>query len=161
MTSTEERRRFWHQLKSLTGVDQVVDLDAIKLQAKAEVAQQLTATLMGMAVGSVPAGLLASGGNGALAPAGAGARLTRAVTNQCGSIPRNVPPVTSASISMQAFSATTMPRKVIVLNPAGGPFKDIVKAAEKCTAGCIHPGTPSNPNEAGVDKLVARAAKYQ
>ena len=158
--STEERRRFWHQLKSLTGVDQVVDLDAIKLQAKAEVAQQLTATLMGMAVGSVPAGLLASGGNGALPAAGG------AVANAGSYEPVwvDTPECTACdeciNINAGIFGYNDA-KKVIVLNPAGGPFKDIVKAAEKCTAGCIHPGTPSNPNEAGVDKLVARAAKYQ
>jgi pyruvate-ferredoxin/flavodoxin oxidoreductase len=48
-----------------------------------------------------------------------------------------------------------------VADARGGPFKDIVKAAEKCTAGCIHPGTPFNPAEAGVDKLIKRAEKYQ
>jgi pyruvate-ferredoxin/flavodoxin oxidoreductase len=36
----------------------------------------------------------------------------------------------------------------------------VVKAAEKCTAGCIHPGTPWNMNEPGVEKLMARAAKF-
>jgi pyruvate-ferredoxin/flavodoxin oxidoreductase len=39
-------------------------------------------------------------------------------------------------------------------------FADIVKAAEKCTAGCIHPGTPWNMSEPGVEKLMARAAKF-
>jgi pyruvate-ferredoxin/flavodoxin oxidoreductase len=48
----------------------------------------------------------------------------------------------------------------IVINPKGGKFADIVKAAEKCTAGCIHPGTPWNMAEAGVEKLMTRAAKF-
>jgi pyruvate-ferredoxin/flavodoxin oxidoreductase len=52
-------------------------------------------------------------------------------------------------------------KKAIVINAKGGSYKDIVKAAEKCTAGCIHPGTPFNPNEAGLDKLIQRAAKFQ
>jgi pyruvate-ferredoxin/flavodoxin oxidoreductase len=52
-------------------------------------------------------------------------------------------------------------KKVTVIDPRGGPYKDIVKAAEKCTAGCIHPGTPWNPAEKDLDKLVKRAAKYQ
>jgi len=42
----------------------------------------------------------------------------------------------------------------------GAKFADIVKAAEKCTAGCLHPGTPWNMSEPGVDKLIARAAKF-
>ena len=161
VASTEERRGFWHQLKSLTGVDQVVDMDAIKLQAKAEVAQQLTATLMGMAAGSVPAGLLASGGNGALSPA------TGAPAANAGSFEPvwvDSPECTACDECINinpAIFAYNDQKKAIVINPQGGPFKDIVKAAEKCTAGCLHPGTPPNPNEAGLDKLVARAAKYQ
>jgi pyruvate-ferredoxin/flavodoxin oxidoreductase len=51
-------------------------------------------------------------------------------------------------------------KKAIVVNPQGGKYADLVKAAEKCTAGCLHPGTPWNMSEAGVDKLIARAAKY-
>ncbi|OOY50996.1 pyruvate ferredoxin oxidoreductase, partial [Solemya velum gill symbiont] len=72
--STEERRSFWRQLKSLAGVDQVVNMDEVKLTAKAEVAQQLTATLMGMAAGNLPAGLLdgATGDTGTAATAAGG-----------------------------------------------------------------------------------------
>ena len=51
-------------------------------------------------------------------------------------------------------------RQAIVVNPKGAKFADIVKVAEKCTAGCLHPGTPWNLAETGLDKLRARAAKY-
>jgi pyruvate-ferredoxin/flavodoxin oxidoreductase len=47
-----------------------------------------------------------------------------------------------------------------IKDPRGGPFKDIVRAAEKCTAGVIHPGTPWNAGEAGLEALQKRAAKY-
>ena len=52
-------------------------------------------------------------------------------------------------------------KQVVIANPQAGSYKDIVKAAEKCTAECIHPGTPFNNNEAGLDKLIKRAEKYQ
>ena len=52
-------------------------------------------------------------------------------------------------------------KQAVIVDPKGGPFKDIVKAAEKCTAECIHPGTPFNPAEKDLDKLVKRAEKYQ
>ena len=48
----------------------------------------------------------------------------------------------------------------MVINPKGSKFADIVKSAEKCTAGCIHPGTPWNMSEPGIEKLMARAAKF-
>ena len=52
-------------------------------------------------------------------------------------------------------------KRAYILDPKGGPFKDIVKAAEKCTVRIIHPGTPWNPNEKGLDKLIKRAEKFQ
>ena len=51
-------------------------------------------------------------------------------------------------------------KKATVINPQGAKYADLVKAAEKCTAGCLHPGTPWNMNEPGIEKLMARAAKY-
>jgi len=51
-------------------------------------------------------------------------------------------------------------RKAVVTNPKGASFADLVRAAEKCTAGCLHPGTPWNPAEPGLDGLQARAAKF-
>jgi pyruvate-ferredoxin/flavodoxin oxidoreductase len=52
-------------------------------------------------------------------------------------------------------------KKAIVIDAKAGAFKDVVRAAEKCTADCIHPGTPWNSNEKGLDKLIKRAEKYQ
>jgi len=49
----------------------------------------------------------------------------------------------------------------IVKDPKGGPFKDIVKAAELCPAHIIHPGTPQNPDEKNLAKLIEMAEPYQ
>ena len=46
-------------------------------------------------------------------------------------------------------------------DPKGGPFKDIVKAAELCPAHIIHPGMPQHPNEKNLDKLIKQADAYQ
>ncbi len=51
-------------------------------------------------------------------------------------------------------------KKAIIKNPQGGPYKDLVKAAERCTAGVIHPGLPKDRSEKDVEKLIARAEKY-
>jgi pyruvate-ferredoxin/flavodoxin oxidoreductase len=51
-------------------------------------------------------------------------------------------------------------RQAVVVNPKGAKFADLVKCAEKCTAGCLHPGTPWNPAEPNLEKLRKRAAKY-
>ena len=51
-------------------------------------------------------------------------------------------------------------RKATIKNPSGGPYKDLVRAAERCTARVIHPGLPKDRSEKDIEKLIARAAKY-
>ena len=41
-----------------------------------------------------------------------------------------------------------------------GTFKELVLAAEECPAKCIHPGQPLNPEEAGLEELIKRAAVF-
>jgi len=48
-----------------------------------------------------------------------------------------------------------------IKDPRAGTFKDLVTAAERCTARIIHPGTPLNPAEPGLDKWVKRAEPFQ
>jgi len=50
-------------------------------------------------------------------------------------------------------------KQATLINPAGGPFADLVKAAEKCPASIIHPGVPLNGKEKNLDKWLKRAAK--
>ncbi len=52
-------------------------------------------------------------------------------------------------------------KKAIVIDPMAGTYEDIVRAAEKCTAVIIHPGTPWNPDEPNLEKLIKRAEKFQ
>jgi ferredoxin len=47
-----------------------------------------------------------------------------------------------------------------VADPKGGPFADIVQAAEACPAGIIHPGSPQDPNEKDLDELIRRAEPF-
>ncbi|OOY39294.1 pyruvate ferredoxin oxidoreductase [Solemya velum gill symbiont] len=160
--STEERRSFWRQLKSLAGVDQVVNMDEVKLTAKAEVAQQLTATLMGMAAGNLQAGLLdgATGDTGTAATAAGGGNGATDFEPVWVETPECTTCDECIEINPNIFAYDDN-KQAVVINPTGGAFKDIVRAAEKCTAGCLHPGTPFNPDEPGLEKLVQRAAKYQ
>ena len=51
-------------------------------------------------------------------------------------------------------------KKAFITNPDGGPYSDLVKAAEKCTAEVIHPGLPRERSEKGIDKWIARGEKF-
>ena len=50
--------------------------------------------------------------------------------------------------------------KAYLKDPAGGPYKDIVRAAERCTARIIHPGVPSDRDAKDIDKWIARGQKF-
>ncbi len=158
--SSQDRLDYWHQLKSLAGIDRTVDLEQVVMQTKAEMAQKLTTSLLAMAGSGDAAGLLAegvpsNGGSGA-APAAAAADFEPVwiETPECTACDE------CTQINPKIFAYNDQ-KKAIIVDPRGGPFKDIVRAAEKCTAGVIHPGTPFNPNEKDLDKLVKRAEKYQ
>lgn len=51
-------------------------------------------------------------------------------------------------------------KQAYVHNPKGGTFAQIVKAAERCPARCIHPGMPQNKNEESLEKWIKRAEKF-
>lgn len=51
-------------------------------------------------------------------------------------------------------------KQAYVANPRAGTFAEIVKAAENCPVGIIHPGAPQNPDESGLDVWVKRAEKF-
>ena len=42
-----------------------------------------------------------------------------------------------------------------------GTYRQLVEAAEVCQVSIIHPGKPWNPNEPGLDELIARAEAFQ
>jgi len=51
-------------------------------------------------------------------------------------------------------------KQAIITDPKAGPYADLVAAAEICPAKCIHPGKPLDPNEPGLEELIARAAPF-
>ena len=51
-------------------------------------------------------------------------------------------------------------KQAILKDPKAGPYADLVAAAEICPAKCIHPGKPLDPNEPGLEELIARAEPF-
>ena len=51
-------------------------------------------------------------------------------------------------------------KKAFLADAKAGTFAEIVQAAEMCPVGIIHPGSPVNPNEPGLDELIAKAEKF-
>ena len=51
-------------------------------------------------------------------------------------------------------------KQAYIKDPKAGPYADLVAAAEICPAKCIHPGKPLDPNEPGLEELIARAEPF-
>jgi len=51
-------------------------------------------------------------------------------------------------------------KQAYIKDKKAGTFAEIVQAAEKCTAGIIHPGTPLNPKEKDLEKWIERAKPF-
>ena len=68
----------------------------------------------------------------------------------CDECTRKFPGIFAYNADKQAF----------VKNPRGGSFRDLVLAAEVCTAKIIHPGTPWNPAEPDLESSRARASVF-
>ncbi len=69
-------------------------------------------------------------------------------------------PATSASSSTRRSSPTTTDKKAVIKDPNGGPYKDLVKAAERCTAQVIHPGLPRDRSAKDIEKWIKRGEKF-
>jgi len=150
--SSEERLNFWKQLKDIAGAARgAEDAAGIAEQVRAELIAKITASL-GVSGGDiVPAAVGAEKVSGGGTPDGYDACWIE--TPECTACDECI------NIAPKAFAYNDQ-KLAIVVNPKGARFADLVKAAEKCTAGCIHPGTPWNAAEPGLDKLMVRAAKF-
>ena len=59
-----------------------------------------------------------------------------------------------------AIFAYNKDKKACIINPEGGPYPDLVKAAERCTAGVIHPGLPRDRSVKDIDRWIKRGEKF-
>jgi pyruvate-ferredoxin/flavodoxin oxidoreductase len=161
--ASEDRRNFWRMLKSIAGVRVEVDAKQIEDRVRAELAQTLATRLLEIAgdgsaianlsipVGNVDAPLA---GVPAAAPSNGNGHVAAWIdSQQCTSCDECI------NINPKIFAYDDK-KHAYVKDARGGPFKDLVRAAEKCTAQVIHPGTPANSNEKDLAKLIARAEKF-
>jgi ferredoxin len=51
-------------------------------------------------------------------------------------------------------------RQAVIGDASAGTFEQLVKAAEKCPARCIHPGAPRSGDATVTDELIARAKPF-
>ncbi len=159
--SCEERRDFWILLRGIAGYQpekpEPVDMEQ---KIRAEVVGKIAQGLMKLAGGN--GGGIVDLAMGASAAATAAPAATQSngeymapwlETENCTSCDE------CTKLNPKIF-AYNKDKKAYIMNPDGGPYSDLVKAAEKCTAQVIHPGLPKDKTEKDIDKWVKRGEKF-
>ncbi|MFT7162098.1 MAG: pyruvate-ferredoxin/flavodoxin oxidoreductase, partial [Bacteroidia bacterium] len=159
--SCEERRDFWIMLRDLAGIKTEKQAEPVDIENKvrAEVVGRITQGLMKLAgddgngiaqLAMTPAGESTV----AEAPASNGDSLAPWLeTEECTSCDE------CTKLNPEIF-AYNDDKKAFIKDPNAGPYQDLVKAAEKCTAGVIHPGLPSDRSEKDIEKWIKRGERF-
>jgi pyruvate-ferredoxin/flavodoxin oxidoreductase len=162
--SCEDRRDFWTMLRALAGEDRPPH-DVLVEEARRDMAGKMMSRLMQMASGSGE-GLAALVTGDTRPAAGSGAPTAApAVVAEGDYLAPWIDTVnctacdecTQLNSKIFVYNAD---KKAVIKSAEAGPYKDLVKAAERCTARVIHPGLPRNRSEKGIEKWIKRAKKY-
>lgn len=168
VTSCEDRRDFWVMLKALAGVkeaepqnnensEQLVREQVVKNIASGllKLAEGKSTDISGADLSTLSESLTASPQeitesdkseeNGYMAP--------WLDTQECTSCDE----CTNLNGGIFAYNED---KKAYIKDPQAGPYKDLVKAAEKCTARIIHPGLPGDRKAKDIEKWIARGEKF-
>ncbi len=177
--SAEERRDFWIMLRNLAGADKVeVTADTeLESRIRREVVEKISSGLIGLVSGKQEfdiATVLATSDAAvqaapqspqAAAPAAQPAPAAKPEqesgdymapwidTEECTACDECI------LINPQVF-AYNDDKKAYIKNADAGPYRDLVKSAEKCTAGVIHPGLPRDRSDKDIGKWIKRGQKF-
>lgn len=167
--SCEDRRKFWTMLRAIARVGEpTVDRSQIEADVQREMSSRVAAAIMQLVNGQGAEAALAteppvatpadnvpkpsSGGNGA--PTSSDQYMAPWIdTPECTSCDECV------RLNSKIFEYNDK-KKAVIRDPLGGPYRDLVKAAERCTAQVIHPGLPKDRSDKDIAKWIARAEKY-
>ncbi|MFZ1748630.1 MAG: thiamine pyrophosphate-dependent enzyme, partial [Saprospiraceae bacterium] len=160
--SCEERRNFWIMLRDLSGYKkeetEVVDVEK---KIRAEVVGRIAKGLMQLA-GDDGSGLVDLATHDAPAKSEE-PQMDNKTNGQYQAPWLETENCTSCDecikINDKVFAYNNN-KKAFIQNAFGGSYQDLVKAAEKCTAGVIHPGLPSDTTAKDMDKWIARGEKF-
>ena len=173
--SAEDRRAFWRMLRDLAQLDEetIVDESQVESRIRQEVVQKIASGLMGLVSGNQALDMDAMLGSVAPAAADASAQLATVTPIAKAAAPAasgeymapwiDTPECTECDecilINGDIFEYNA-DKLAIIKNPDGGPYRDLVKAAEKCTAEVIHPGLPRDRSAKDIAKWIKRGEKF-
>jgi pyruvate-ferredoxin/flavodoxin oxidoreductase len=179
--SAEERRDFWIMLRDLVGAEEaeVTSDERLESRIRQEVVQKITSGLIGLVSGGQPLDLSAVLQTKQSVAAAPDAPATATATAATAATVEAAAPAAGAGEYMAPWLDTeecTACDECIIINPQifaynddkkayiksaeAGPYRDLVKAAEKCTAQVIHPGLPRDHSAKDTPKWIKRAQKF-
>jgi pyruvate-ferredoxin/flavodoxin oxidoreductase len=158
--SCEERRDFWIMLRGLAGIEAEPEEEVdIESKVRAEVVGKITQGLwkiLGEEEGG-PVNIVAEPTsepeNNQKSDATGDYMAPWLETEECTSCDECI------KLNPRIFEYNDN-KKAFIKDPNGGPYEDLVKAAEKCTARVIHPGLPADRSGKDVEKWIKRGEKF-
>jgi pyruvate-ferredoxin/flavodoxin oxidoreductase len=167
VTSCEDRRDYWRLLRGLaapTGMSEP-ERQVLVEQVRGEMIARLSESLLKLAGAD---GAPAPGPAPQGAPAAEPAPAAGAAPEEDGDSGYVAPWIETQSCSACDECTQINPRifaynsagKAVIKDPAGGPYSDLVKAAERCKEGIIHPGLPRDRRDPQVLRWIVRGEKF-
>ncbi|MGD8568422.1 MAG: 2-oxoacid:acceptor oxidoreductase family protein [Gammaproteobacteria bacterium] len=162
VASCEDRRDFWIMLKAIAGVvDKKVSVPDIEDKIRREIMANVSNNLMQLIGGEAPAPdtskqppPAAPQTSAKTADQAAGDYMAPWVdTEDCSACDECI----NLNPNMFAYNDDG---HAYIKDPNAGTYKDLVKAAERCTAQVIHPGLPKDRSDKDIDKWIKRGEKY-
>jgi pyruvate-ferredoxin/flavodoxin oxidoreductase len=154
VASCEDRRDFWTMLRALAGVGkEEVTREQVADEVRREVVGTITSGLLQLVGGAGAAAVPVTEATPSAAPADDGYMAPWIDTAECTACDE----CTNLNSKMFAYNAD---KKAFIKDANGGPYRDLVKAAERCTARVIHPGLPRDRGAKDVDKWIQRGEKF-
>ncbi|WP_223846244.1 2-oxoacid:acceptor oxidoreductase family protein [Wenzhouxiangella sp. AB-CW3] len=163
VASCEDRRDFWRLLQELAepAAPPATEREEMVEQIRAELIGRLSDSLLRLA-------------DGEEAPTSTEAKSTPAPSPEQKSAPTEdnsdyiAPWIDTPECSACDECTLINPRmfaynsdgKAVIKNPDAGPYSDLVKAAERCKEGIIHPGLPRDRSASDIERWIKRGEKY-
>ena len=169
--SAEERRDFWIMLRGLAGTNATRGMsdEQLKSRIRQEVVEKISAGLMGLVSGDQSLDLTAVRRTSEAVAAGSDEPASGLAAAPAAAAGDYMAPWIESEectacdecliINPQIF-AYDDDKKAYIQSAEAGPYRDLVKSAEKCTAQVVHPGLPRNRSEKDINKWIERGQKF-
>ncbi len=162
--SCEDRRDFWTMLRALGGVRKSApSIPEIEARVRQDVAQRMAEVLARMVGGETAVPAPAAASPAAASPAVAPTEPAQQEAGDYMAPWLDTDDCTSCDECIKINSSVfeyNEDKKAFIKDPNAGPYSDLVRAAEKCTAQVIHPGLPRDRSAKDIGKWIARGSKF-